>query len=50
VRGFAANESGTTAIEYGLLAALMSVAIIAAMTSTGTSLNGFLTTIASSLR
>jgi pilus assembly protein Flp/PilA len=34
----AADESGVTAIEYGLLAALIAVAILAAITATGTSL------------
>jgi pilus assembly protein Flp/PilA len=32
------NENGATAIEYGLIAALISVAAIAAMTSLGTNL------------
>jgi pilus assembly protein Flp/PilA len=31
VKRFAADESGATAIEYGLIAALMAVAIIAAV-------------------
>lgn len=33
-----ADESGVTAIEYGLLAALISVTIIGAVSATGTSL------------
>jgi pilus assembly protein Flp/PilA len=33
------NESGATAIEYGLIAALIAVAAIGAMTSVGTKLN-----------
>jgi pilus assembly protein Flp/PilA len=33
------NEKGATAIEYGLLAALISVAAIGAMTGVGTKLN-----------
>jgi pilus assembly protein Flp/PilA len=33
------NEDGATAIEYGLIAALIAVAAIAAMTSVGTSLS-----------
>jgi pilus assembly protein Flp/PilA len=33
-----ADDSGVTAIEYGLLAALIAVAIIGAITATGTSL------------
>jgi len=36
-RGLAA-DSGVTAIEYGLLAALIAVAIIGAVSATGTSL------------
>jgi pilus assembly protein Flp/PilA len=33
-----ADESGVTAIEYGLIAALIAVSIIAAVTAAGTSL------------
>ncbi|MCA1442500.1 Flp family type IVb pilin [Ensifer sp. IC4062] len=33
------DESGATAIEYGLIAALISVALIAGATTLGTSLN-----------
>jgi pilus assembly protein Flp/PilA len=33
-----ADEAGTTAIEYGLVAALIAVAIIAGISATGTSL------------
>lgn len=32
---FAADESGATAIEYGLIAALVSVAILGALTTMG---------------
>lgn len=42
MRGFRkliANEKGATAIEYGLIAALIAVAAIAAMKNVGTSLN-----------
>ena len=46
---FIANESGATAIEYGLIAALIAVAIIAAVTSVGTGLNGTFNTVAGSL-
>jgi pilus assembly protein Flp/PilA len=34
------DEDGATAIEYGLLAALISVAIILAVTTLGTTLDG----------
>jgi len=36
---FIRNESGATAIEYGLLAALIGVAIIAGASSLGTTIN-----------
>lgn len=36
---FAKDESGATAIEYGLIAALISVALIAGATTLGTKLN-----------
>ena len=47
---FFSNQAGATAIEYGLLAALMSVVIITAMTSMGTTVNSTLASIATSLR
>jgi pilus assembly protein Flp/PilA len=37
---FAKDETGATAIEYGLIASLIGVAIIAATRSTGTKLSG----------
>ena len=49
VRSFAKDESGATAIEYGLIAALISVAAIAALTSVGTSLSTMFSTVASEL-
>lgn len=36
---FKADESGATAIEYGLIAALIAVAIIAAVRAVGTTLS-----------
>ena len=36
---FLKDESGATAIEYGLIAALISVALIAGATTLGTTLN-----------
>lgn len=38
VSKFLKDESGATAIEYGLIAALISVAIITAATTLGTSI------------
>ncbi|MDP1630962.1 MAG: Flp family type IVb pilin [Caulobacter sp.] len=37
---FAQDESGATAIEYGLIVALIAVVIITAVTTLGTKLNG----------
>jgi len=44
---FANDESGATAIEYGLIAALIAVGIIAAATALGGSLSGLFTGISS---
>lgn len=38
VKAFVADENGVTAIEYGLIAALVGVAIITAVTGLGTQL------------
>jgi len=46
---FRKDESGATAIEYGLIAALIGVAIILGATTLGTSLGGLFTTISGSL-
>jgi pilus assembly protein Flp/PilA len=43
------DERGVTAIEYGLIAALISVVIIIAVKAVGTSLSTTFTTIANSL-
>ncbi|BCZ85717.1 hypothetical protein PTKU64_93920 (plasmid) [Paraburkholderia terrae] len=40
IRAFAREEDGVTAIEYGLLAALIAVAIIVGATAVGNNLNG----------
>jgi pilus assembly protein Flp/PilA len=42
---FAKNESGATAIEYGLIAALISVAIIGGAQALGTSIDTRFTTL-----
>lgn len=39
LKSFVKNESGATAIEYGLIAALIAVAIIVAVTQVGTDLS-----------
>ena len=46
---FAKDESGATAIEYGLIAALVSVAIITALKLLATNLNTTFSTVASTL-
>ena len=43
------NENGATAIEYGLIAALIAVAAIGAMSSVGTSLSQTFSNVASAL-
>ena len=47
---FVKNESGATAIEYGLIAALISVVCITAWTTIGTNMNTKFTTIGTKLR
>ena len=46
---FCADESGATAIEYGLIAALVSVAAIGALTTMGDTLNTLFTTVSNSM-
>jgi pilus assembly protein Flp/PilA len=46
---FIKNDSGATAIEYGLIAALIAVVIIGAVTVVGTSLSATFTTVSSNL-
>jgi len=47
---FIANQDGATAIEYGLIAALISVVIIGALTTVGSNLSTDFTSVATSLR
>jgi len=47
---FLSNESGATAIEYGLIAAGIALAIIAVVNGVGTNLNDKFTSINSSLK
>ena len=44
-----ADESGATAIEYGLIAALVSVAIITVLTTLGDNLTATFTEVANNL-
>jgi pilus assembly protein Flp/PilA len=50
ISNFIRNDSGATAIEYGLIAALIAVVIIGAVTAVGTSLNTTFTTISGSVK
>lgn len=43
------NEEGATAIEYGLIAALIAVAAITAMSTLGTNLSNTFTTVSNKL-
>jgi pilus assembly protein Flp/PilA len=43
------NEEGATAIEYGLIAALIAVACIGALTTVGTNLNTKFTAVGTAL-
>lgn len=45
LNAFLRDESGATAVEYGLIAALVSSAIIVSLTAFGDSLNGILDAI-----
>jgi pilus assembly protein Flp/PilA len=47
---FVKDESGATAIEYGLIAALVSVAIIAALQALGTQLTATFTSVTTALQ
>ncbi|MEM9633519.1 MAG: Flp family type IVb pilin [Pseudomonadota bacterium] len=46
---FVKDESGATAIEYGLIAGLLSVVIVAAVSATGTSVSGIFSVISGKL-
>lgn len=50
IKRFASDQSGATAIEYGLIVALIAVVIIAAVTAVGANLNTSFTTVGTSIR
>jgi pilus assembly protein Flp/PilA len=50
VKKFVANESGATAIEYALIAALVSVAIIGALSALSSKLQNTFNEVASNLK
>ena len=47
---FANDESGATAIEYGLIAALIAVVIIGGVSAVGTKLSGTFQSLSTSLK
>ncbi len=47
---FLKDESGATAIEYGLIAALIAVVVITAVTTIGTNLKGTFNNVANSVK
>lgn len=49
IRKLLTNEKGATAIEYGLIAALIAVAAITAMQGLGTSLNQTFTNVSDAM-
>ncbi len=50
LQAFLSDESGATAIEYGLIAALIAVVIIGAVTVVGTGLNTTFSTVGASVK
>jgi len=48
--GFGKDQSGATAIEYGLIAAGISIAIVATVNALGTQLNNTFTTVSTALK
>jgi pilus assembly protein Flp/PilA len=50
VTRFLKDESGATAIEYGLIAALIAVVVIGAVTTVGTNLKTTFNSVASSVK
>jgi pilus assembly protein Flp/PilA len=50
LRSLMNDEAGATAIEYGLIAALISVACITAFTAVGSKLSGMMTAVADKLQ
>ena len=50
LKRFLNDKAGATAIEYGLIAALVAVVIITGITAVGTKLSTTLTNVSTSLR
>ncbi|MGE0062519.1 MAG: Flp family type IVb pilin [Xanthobacteraceae bacterium] len=50
IKRFLQNQAGATAIEYGLIAAGISIAIIAVVNGLGTQLNNTFSSVSSQLK
>ena len=50
VRTFIADEEGVTALEYGMIAALIAVAILATVTTLGKNMDGIFGKIAAAIK
>jgi pilus assembly protein Flp/PilA len=50
IRKFVKNSKGATAIEYGLIAALIAVAAVAAMSTLGDKLNSTFNNVSGNLK
>jgi pilus assembly protein Flp/PilA len=50
VRNFLSDESGVTAIEYALIASLIAVAVIGAVTTVGTQVSTVFNEVGASLK
>jgi len=50
IKDFGRQDDGVTAIEYGLIAALIAVVIIGAVTLVGTKLEAVFTTVSTALK
>ena len=50
IQSFLRDESGVTAIEYGLIAAGIAIVILAAVKNVGTNLSGTFSNVASNIR
>jgi pilus assembly protein Flp/PilA len=50
IKRFVSDERGATAIEYGLIAALIAVVIITGVTAVGTNLSTTFTNISTTLK
>ena len=49
-KGFVANESGATAIEYALIASLIAIALVTILTNLGTQLSAEFSEVSSALK